>query len=198
MFGFEWAITSTPRITPRSLPRCRWIFRASATNWYAARGRGPPVADAGPNHPCPPGTVTLNGSGSYDPLGEALTYSWTQTAGPIGHAFAPTASATTFTAAAGQVYSFRSDGAEYGWLAGYGKHYRNSTTSRVRRSSLSSRPSRQDPGRTKLDPHLGDPGRNLGRHPRVGSGERNIRLDRGHRRRPPPLTLSLRPVRTAR
>ncbi len=33
----KWATTSTPRNTPRSLPRCRWIFRASATS--LERGR---------------------------------------------------------------------------------------------------------------------------------------------------------------
>ena len=41
-----------------------------------------PVADAGPDQNPSSGTqVTLNGSGSNDPDGDAITYSWTQTGG---------------------------------------------------------------------------------------------------------------------
>ncbi len=73
-----------PRNTPRSLRRCRWTFRASVTNWVrGALASSPPIANAGPNQlGVPAGTITLNGSGSYDPLGEALTYQWTQISGP--------------------------------------------------------------------------------------------------------------------
>jgi parallel beta-helix repeat protein len=44
----------------------------------------PPVADAGPDQTMSsiPSIITLNGSGSYDPGGEALTYDWRQIAGP--------------------------------------------------------------------------------------------------------------------
>ncbi|MEM1087368.1 MAG: autotransporter domain-containing protein [Pseudomonadota bacterium] len=45
----------------------------------------PPVADAGAdqtlNNPANNSTITLDGSGSSDPQGDNLTYSWTQTAG---------------------------------------------------------------------------------------------------------------------
>jgi hypothetical protein len=42
----------------------------------------PPVADAGPNQTVDEGNpITLNGSGSYDPEGNPLTYSWQQIAG---------------------------------------------------------------------------------------------------------------------
>jgi len=76
----------------------------------APRGGGssPPIADAGPNQlNVAAGEITLNGSGSYDPLGLALTYQWTQITGnPVTLSGANSAKAT-FTAAANQTYSFR-------------------------------------------------------------------------------------------
>ncbi len=43
----------------------------------------PPVANAGPDQIVGEGSiVTLNGTGSFDPEGAALTFMWTQTAGP--------------------------------------------------------------------------------------------------------------------
>ena len=62
-----------------------------------------PVANAG--HPGPDqnvnegSLVTLNGSASTDPdIGDTLTYSWTQTAGPSVTLSNPTSAMTTFTA----------------------------------------------------------------------------------------------------
>ena len=57
-----------------------------------------PSADAGPDQQVDPGaTVTLNGSGSSDPNGDALTYGWVQTGGEAV-TFTPDLSITTFTA----------------------------------------------------------------------------------------------------
>jgi hypothetical protein len=71
-------------------------------------GSSPPIADAGPNQlNVPAAIITLDGSGSYDPLGEALTYSWLQISGPQVTITGATSAKATFPAAAGQTYSFR-------------------------------------------------------------------------------------------
>ena len=71
-------------------------------------GNNSPVADAGPNQlGIPAGTVTLNGCGSYDPLGLALTYQWQQISGTSVNLSSSTVCNPTFTAAASQSYGFR-------------------------------------------------------------------------------------------
>lgn len=70
-------------------------------------GSSPPIADAGPNQNVPAGIITLNGSGSYDPLGEALTYSWVQISGPQVVITNPTSAIATFPGLAGMTYAFR-------------------------------------------------------------------------------------------
>jgi hypothetical protein len=71
-------------------------------------GASPPIADAGPSQfNVPAGIITLNGSGSYDPLGETLTYSWVQISGPTVVISNANGAIATFPGLAGQTYSFR-------------------------------------------------------------------------------------------
>jgi hypothetical protein len=96
----EFAQVKTP--VPMDVPRIRYEFGTRRA------GSSPPVADAGPIQVgVQPGTITLNGSGSYDPLGETLTYTWTQVNGPTVTLSSTSAPVVTFTAAAGQSYGFR-------------------------------------------------------------------------------------------
>jgi len=90
---------------PADVPRVRYeIVTKKVRN-----GDDPPVADAGPNQiNVPAGLITLNGSGSYSPDGNPITYLWTESVGPQGVTLsAPTSAITTFTAVAGQYYTFR-------------------------------------------------------------------------------------------
>jgi hypothetical protein len=89
---------------PVEIPRLRYEMVTRRVH----TGNAPPVADAGPDQiGVPSGTISLDGSGSYDPDGDAITYQWTQISGPAVTLSAPTAAQTTFTAADGQSYSFR-------------------------------------------------------------------------------------------
>jgi len=87
---------------PMDVPRVRYEIGTRRV------GSRPPIADAGPNQlGIAAGPVTLNGCGSYDPLGLALTYQWLQTAGPNVTLSGAQTCTATFTAVAGQTYAFR-------------------------------------------------------------------------------------------
>ena len=88
---------------PVDVPRVRYDILTRTVRI----GHTPPVADAGPNQiGVAAGTITLNGSGSYSPDGLPITYQWIQQAGPAVTLSSATAAIATFTAAAGQAYTF--------------------------------------------------------------------------------------------
>ncbi len=90
--------------TPVDVPRVRY----EVLSRQVRVGETPPVANAGPNQiGVPAGSIRLDGSASYSPDGNPLTYQWTQIAGPGVTLNTPTAAITTFTAAAAQSYAFR-------------------------------------------------------------------------------------------
>jgi len=88
---------------PMEVPRVRY----EVVTRRVRSGNDPPVADAGPNQfGVAAGTVQLDGSASYDPDGDPITFQWTQQGGPQITLANPTAARPTFTAAAGQAYDF--------------------------------------------------------------------------------------------
>ena len=87
---------------PVDVPRVRYQLLTRRV------GNSAPVADAGPDQVgVPAGTITLDGSGSYDPDGDPLTYLWTQVSGPSVSITGVTTAKPTFTAVAGASYTFR-------------------------------------------------------------------------------------------
>jgi hypothetical protein len=89
---------------PVEVPRLRYELLTRRVR----TGNSVPVADAGPDQiGVPAGTIRLDGSGSYDPDGDPLTYEWTQVAGPPVSLSGKNSAVATFTAAEGQAYRFR-------------------------------------------------------------------------------------------
>ncbi len=89
---------------PVEIPRLRYELLTRRVR----TGNSIPVADAGPDQiGVPAGTIRLDGSGSYDPDGDPLTYEWTQLAGPAVSISGKNTAVATFTATEGQSYRFR-------------------------------------------------------------------------------------------
>ena len=109
MFGLEFGNFMRPKEyttfthpVPMDVPRIRYELLTKQV------GHSAPVADAGPNQiGVPPGTITLNGSGSYSPDHDPLSYSWTQVSGPNVALTGANTSTATFTAAPSSSYGFR-------------------------------------------------------------------------------------------
>jgi len=97
---------------PVDIPRVRYQLLTRRV------GNSSPVADAGPNQTIQAGTATLNGSGSYDPDGDTLTYQWTQISGPNVSITGQNTATATFPAGAGLTYSFRLTVKDPGGLQG--------------------------------------------------------------------------------
>src|ERR1051326_1811836 len=111
VFGFQWGSLLRPKEfldsrypIPMQVPRVRY----EVVTRNIMRGASPPVADAGPDQiGIPAGTVTLNGSNSFDPNGLPLTYVWRQETGPVVQIQNQTSAIASFTAAIGESYTFR-------------------------------------------------------------------------------------------
>lgn len=96
--------TEVDHPVPVDIPRVRYELLTERVR----TGNDAPIADAGPDLiGVAAGPITLDGSASFDPDGDPITFQWSQVAGPpVSLAGADTAKAT-FTAKDGQVYGFR-------------------------------------------------------------------------------------------
>lgn len=89
---------------PVEIPRLRYELLTRKVRV----GNSVPVADAGPDQiGVAAGTIRLDGSASYDPDGDPLSFEWTQIAGPAVSLSGKNTATASFTAAEGQTYRFR-------------------------------------------------------------------------------------------
>jgi hypothetical protein len=96
----DYGKTKSP--VPMDVPRIRYEILTRRV------GNSPPVAIAGPDqNGVAAGQINLDGSASYDPDGDPITFLWTQTSGPTVSLSTPTQAKTSFAAVAGQSYTFK-------------------------------------------------------------------------------------------
>ncbi len=95
---------ASDRPVPVDVPRVRYELLTRRVR----TGNDAPIADAGPDQlSVAAGTITLDGSASYDPDGDTITYQWDQVSGPSVSLTGKNEARATFTGADGQNYSFR-------------------------------------------------------------------------------------------
>ena len=103
----DWGTWTTKTITEIPLTGGEQILRVAINQGEFNLGRmtftrtgdlgfDPPVADAGSNVSATlsSNTVSLDGSGTYEPTGKTVTYTWSQVYGPTALTFSTTSSAT--------------------------------------------------------------------------------------------------------
>ena len=89
---------------PVDIPRVRYEMLSRRVR----TGNDAPVADAGQDQiGVNAATIQLDGSGSYDPDGDAITYEWRQIAGPAISLTGGNTARASFAAAENQTYAFR-------------------------------------------------------------------------------------------
>ncbi|CAM2005949.1 OmpA family protein [Acanthopleuribacter pedis] len=95
---------ATPGLSPVDIPRVRYEILARRIR----NGNTAPIAEAGASRTeVPAGTVVLDGSQSYDPEADALTYQWVQTSGPSVEIQNAESARAQFTGVAGETYAFQ-------------------------------------------------------------------------------------------
>jgi hypothetical protein len=98
----DYGSVETP--IPMDIPRIRYELLTRKVR----TGNGAPIADAGGDQiGAAAGTIRLDGSASYDPDGDPITFQWQQVAGPTVTVNDAATAVATYTATAGQSYAFR-------------------------------------------------------------------------------------------
>ena len=98
----DYAGTEGP--VPVNVPKVRYEVHTRTVR----TGNDLPVADAGPDQVgVESGDIMLDGSASYDPDDDPITFAWEQVGGPVVALASATSSQTSFTAEEGQTFHFR-------------------------------------------------------------------------------------------
>jgi hypothetical protein len=100
----NYNVDETERPVPVEIPRVRYEVLSREVR----TGNDQPVADAGGDLiGVAAGQITLDGSASFDPDDDPITFQWEQISGPAVDLSGATSEKATFTAEEGQTYMFR-------------------------------------------------------------------------------------------